>query len=199
MVVFTNTKPTIYRNLYENIGIGACGISGSVTFLCSVQAACGASVCSAEQRQKAVSAHFTSKQILPFAFAEQCCHLHFTLTSFKVNQPITLSDEWLLRLMRTFLPPLTLSSSHSTLSCHPARNTTISQRQDNTTVSQKHDSQPKTRQPARNTTASQKNDDQPETRHPVRNMTVSQKHDIQPDTRQSARNVTVGQKYDGKP
>ena len=28
--------------------------------------------CSAVQRQKAVSAYFTSEQILPFAFAEQC-------------------------------------------------------------------------------------------------------------------------------
>ena len=27
----------------------------------------------AVQRQKAVSAYFTSKQILPFAIAEQCC------------------------------------------------------------------------------------------------------------------------------
>ena len=30
--------------------------------------------CSAVQSQKAITAYLTSKQLLPFGFAEQCCH-----------------------------------------------------------------------------------------------------------------------------
>ena len=41
------------------------------------------------QRQKAVSAYFTSKQILPFAFAERYTANRYHLSSFRLSDSIS--------------------------------------------------------------------------------------------------------------